>query len=244
MILELDCGNSFIKWRLLCKDSVARAGIVSGVQDVLAELAGAGIVDITHCRLVSVRSDVETQEIVDRLSQKLQIGVARAQSSRYLAGVTNAYEEYGRLGLDRWLAIVGAFSLCCGACMVIDVGTAVTVDLVAADGRHLGGYIAPGMALLRGQLLSHTRRIQYDPEEARLALSDTRPGSSTAEAVERGCLLMLRSYISSQQIQAHHLLDGPFRTYLTGGDALLVGDLSSVSTVPDLVFRGLALACP
>lgn len=244
MILELDCGNSFIKWRLIFKHSVVRVGVASRVEDVLSELLEARIVKVEHCRLVSVRSDVETQEIVDSLSQVLRTTVAQAKSSQHLAGVTNAYRDYQRLGLDRWLAIVGAYNLRGGACMVIDVGTAVTVDLVAANGRHLGGYIAPGMGLLRGQLLSHTRRIQYDAEEAHLALTNTGPGTSTAEAVERGCLLMLRSYIASQLAHAEAHLEKGFVTYLTGGDALLVVDLPSVSNVPDLVFRGLALACP
>lgn len=244
MILELDCGNSFIKWRLRLIEGVARAGVVTRVDEILTDLVEAGIAKITHCRLVSVRSDAETQKIVDRLSQVLSIRVARAKSSQRLAGVTNAYGDYQRLGLDRWLAIVGAFSLCGGACMVIDIGTAVTVDLVAADGQHLGGYIAPGMGLLRGQLLSHTSRIQYGVDEARLALTNTGPGTSTAEAVERGCLLMLRSYIASQIAQGELHLEKGFTTYLTGGDALLVADLPSVSNVPDLVFTGLALACP
>lgn len=243
MILELDCGNSFIKWRLLDQGGVVMAGVAGRGEDILAELLKKATTDVSLCRLVSVRSDQETQAIVDSVSQALAVSVVQAKPSKHLAGVTNAYDDYERLGLDRWLAIVGAYNLCGDACMVIDVGTAVTVDLVTANGRHLGGYIAPGMGLLRGQLLSHTRRIQYGVEEAQLALVSAGPGTSTAEGVERGCLLMLRSYIASQVAQAEHYLGGRFETYVTGGDALLIADIPTVSSVPDLVFRGLALAC-
>ena len=64
------------------------------------------------------------------------------------------------------------------------------------------------------------------------------------KAVERGCLLMLRSFVSSQIAHA----SGRFRTdvsvYATGGDAALIEDIDLVQRVPDLVFRGLAIACP
>ncbi len=245
MILELDCGNSFIKWRLLSAEKgVGPVGVAANVDDMVSEILNDDGVKVARCRMVSVRSIHETKLIADGVSRALGVRVAQAGSSECLAGVRNGYRDYDRLGLDRWLALVAAFNLCGHACLVVDVGTAVTVDLVASDGKHLGGYIAPGIALLRGQLLSHTRRIRYDSEEAGLALSDIAPGRSTAEAVERGCLLMLRGYVSNQLLQAHDYLKDDFATYVTGGDALLVADLPSVTYVSDLVFRGLALACP
>ena len=71
------------------------------------------------------------------------------------------------------------------------------------------------------------------------------PGRSTAEAVGRGSLLMLRGFIEAQLQLAPALLGGQFQVFLTGGDAALVGDLSvEVRLVPDLVFIGLAVACP
>ncbi|MCY1382850.1 Type III pantothenate kinase [compost metagenome] len=71
------------------------------------------------------------------------------------------------------------------------------------------------------------------------------PGRSTVEAVERGCLLMLRGFVQAQiELAAEHLGDD-FEVFLTGGDALLVRDVSPRARVlPDLVFTGLAIACP
>lgn len=246
MILELDCGNSFIKWRVIPDAGGAplMQGIASQTVDIVKVLLGQGLGEIGRCRLVSVRRDAETQVIMGVLSESLGVNVTKACPAERLAGVVNGYRDHQRLGLDRWLAIVAAYDMCAGACLVIDLGTAITVDLVASDGTHLGGYIAPGVSLLRGRLLSHTRRIQYDAGETALALSDFTPGKSTAEAVDRGCVIMVRSYVSSQIAVAESHLGRDFVTYITGGDASLVADIREVKCVADLVFRGLALACP
>lgn len=246
MILEMDCGNSYIKWRVL--SGIGGAGVAHGVSaqvgDVIRAILGSDVGPVTRGRLVSVRGDGETQAIIDAISTDLNIRLDKAHSEKAVAGVVNGYRDHQRLGLDRWLAIVAAYDMCRGACLVIDLGTAITVDYVAHDGTHLGGYIAPGVAILRAKLLDHTRRIRYDAAEAELALRNVAPGQSTAEAVERGCLIMARSYISTQIAAAADYMEDGFVTFVTGGDAALATDLPGVKYVPDLVFRGLAIACP
>lgn len=246
MILELDCGNSFIKWRVVTRGEGSRveaSGVAAAPSEVLSELS-AMRTQVTHCRLVSVRSESETRLLVERLCDSLDIKVVCAAPAPSLGEVTNGYADFRRLGLDRWLAVVAAYHLCHAPCVVIDMGTAVTIDLVAEGGRHLGGYITPGMALLTEQLRTHTKRIFYDAEGARLALSDTSPGRSTGEAVERGCLKMLCCYIESQIVDAAGYLGARPVIYVTGGDASLFAEEHQVRSVPDLVFQGLAIACP
>lgn len=246
MILELDCGNSFIKWRVITDAGCVPIiqGIASQAEDILQALFEQAVEVIGRCRLVSVRSDAETQVIMDVLSESLGVSVTKACSTERLAGVVSGYRDPQKLGLDRWLAVVAAYDMCGRACLVIDLGTAITVDLVTHDGTHLGGYIAPGISLLRGRLLAHTRRIQYDAREAMPTLNDFSPGRSTAEAVDRGCSIMARSYVFNQIALAESHLGRDFITYITGGDAPLVADAPEVECVADLVFRGLALACP
>ncbi|MDF3933212.1 pantothenate kinase [Pseudomonas citronellolis] len=247
MILELDCGNSLIKWRVI--RSAELTGVAGGVADsdaaLLDQLRAREDLAIRQCRMVSVRSEQETAVLVQALGEAFAVSVNVAQSAEVLAGVRNGYREYQRLGLDRWVALVAGYRLAGGACLVLDLGTAVTSDLVDASGQHLGGYICPGMPLMRSQLRTHTRRIRYDDAAAREALQGLSPGRETAEAVERGCLLMLRGFVREQYQLACELLGGDCAVFLTGGDAELVKDeLPQARILPDLVFTGLALACP
>ncbi|WP_440807082.1 pantothenate kinase [Pseudomonas syringae] len=247
MILELDCGNSFIKWRVITKScsTLVSGGVVdsdTALLECLGNLSGAAFSD---CRLVSVRSAEETAKLVCALADTFSISPVCAAPAPELAGVINGYDDFSRLGLDRWLAFVGAYHLVKGACLVIDLGTAITSDFVEASGKHLGGFICPGMPLMRNQLRTHTRRIRYDDAEAEKALVRLVPGRATAEAVERGCSLMLRGFAMTQIEIAREYWGDDFAIFVTGGDAVLVADvLPGARIVPDLVFVGLALACP
>lgn len=245
MILEMDCGNSFIKWRALEAGVAVGGGVVDSDAALLAAVLAIPGLNITHCRLVSVRSDDETSSLVASIITTFGVVAQCAQPARSVAGVSNGYEEFARLGLDRWLAVVGAFELAKNACLVLDFGTAVTADFVSADGQHLGGFICPGMPLMRDQLRTHTRRIRYDDLSAEQALLQRKPGRTTVEAVERGCLLMMRGFVLTQLELAREYWGEDFEVFLTGGDASLVRDMvPDARVVQDLVFVGLAVVCP
>ena len=245
MILEMDCGNSFIKWRALDGATVVSGGVVDSDAGLIAAITSIPALYITHCRLVSVRSDEETSSLVASIVANFGVAVECAGPAKSTAGVSNGYEEFARLGLDRWLALVGAFQSAKGACLVLDFGTAITADFVASDGQHLGGFICPGMPLMRDQLRTHTRRIRYDNVSAKQALLQRTPGRTTVEAVERGCLLMMRGFVSTQLELAEEYWGQEFEVFLTGGDASLVRDmLPDAHFVQDLVFSGLAVVCP
>lgn len=247
MILELDCGNTLIKWRVISRVGAERicSGLAESDEQMFAALEQQSGLNISHCRLVSVRSDAETQALIAKLSGAFSLQALCATPVQQLAGVNNGYDQFERLGLDRWLAVLGAYHLGQRACLVLDLGSAVTADFVAANGDHLGGFIGPGLPLMRSQLSAHTRRIRYDQRSAELALGGLDPGRSTAEAVERGCVLMLRGFAMAQLLQAQTRFPEGVEVFLTGGDADLVRDiLPGAQFVPDLVFVGLAIACP
>ena len=247
MILELDCGNSFIKWRVLNANAhlVVGEGVVDSDLALLEALKALNGLSLRFCRLVSVRTAEETGVLIALLKASFDISVVCAAPSREMSGVRNGYEEFERLGLDRWLALMGGYHLAAGACLVLDFGTAVTADFVAASGEHLGGFICPGMPLMRNQLRTHTRKIRYGDLAAERALESLVPGRTTVEAVERGCLLMLRGFVLTQLELARSYWGEDFTVFLTGGDASQVSEIvPEARVVPDLVFVGLAMACP
>jgi len=179
MILELDCGNSFIKWRVLESDQAKACaeGVVGSDLALIESLAALPGLSLARCRLVSVRASEETNKLVEALQGAFGVVVSCAVPAREMAGVRNGYQDFERLGLDRWLAMLGGFKLASGACLVLDFGTAATADFIAADGQHLGGFICPGMPLMRNQLRTHTRKIRYDDAAAERALERLSPGA-------------------------------------------------------------------
>ncbi|MCX4217614.1 MULTISPECIES: pantothenate kinase [Pseudomonas] len=247
MILELDCGNSFIKWRVLRVEAgtVIAEGVADSDEALVSSLRSLEKVSLDKCRLVSVRTEDETNLLIGVLKHEFGVSVVCAAPAREMSGVKNGYDDYERLGLDRWLAMLGGFYLAKGACLVLDFGTAVTADFISPEGEHLGGFICPGMPLMRNQLRTHTRKIRYGDLAAEQALTSQAPGRNTAEAVERGCALMLRGFVLTQLEMARAYWGGDYSLYITGGDAELVSDIApEARVVPDLVFVGLAMACP
>lgn len=242
MILELDWGNSLIKWRAIQADAVLARGTVESAVDVFVAVRSAGITPDV-CRMVSVRGEAETAQLREAVAAEWRIPVHVAQPQKVLAGVTNGYEDYSRLGLDRWLALVAAARLAKHGCLVLDLGTAVTADYVSRSGQHLGGFICPGIKMMCGELRSHTRRIEFAGDQPDAEFQ--RPGRNTGDAVRRGALLMLRAFVEGQLALADEWLGEGFEVFVTGGDAALVLDLlPRARLLGDLVFLGLAYACP
>ncbi|RWT64910.1 pantothenate kinase, partial [Klebsiella pneumoniae] len=101
MILELDCGNSFIKWRVIHAGdaTIVGGGIVDSDQALLAEVSALPSVRLSGSRMVSVRSEEETDALCLQLAQHFGVRVLVAHPAREMAGVRNGYDDYQRLGM-------------------------------------------------------------------------------------------------------------------------------------------------
>lgn len=241
MILELDCGNSFIKWRILDNNTTVIArGSEEDPQQLFNELTQYKH-HISFCRLVSVRSKQATSTLIDLLKSHYDITIKQAISASISHGVKNGYDDYQRLGADRWSAIVAAYDTCKTNVLIISFGTAITCDYINASGEHLGGFITPGLSLMRRQLLSNTGRIQYN-KHIENNPSDSL-GTCTEDAIDNGCYLMIQGFVKQQLILAKQHLGEDFNLFVSGGDAKYF-DIPNATYSPDLVFNGLALLCP
>lgn len=245
MILEIDYGNTRLKWRLLEAGSsgcIARGAVVD-IPELLLALQKAGCTKLAFCRACSVRAVVENVQLSMLIENSYGVAIEYAKSSKTAAGVVNGYVEPSKLGADRWLAIVAAYTKVRQACVVIDCGTAATVDYIRGDGQHMGGCIAPGFKMLSATLQDGA---QLSVEIATAVHNETLLlGDNTQAAVNAGVSSMFRGFISEQLKLGQVLLGSPFSVLCTGGDRALVCDVSS-DAVPeeDLVFMGLALVCP
>ncbi|MAR92772.1 MAG: hypothetical protein CML06_18110 [Pseudomonadales bacterium] len=190
--------------------------------------------------LASVLSEPEVRRWADDLRQWLAVPVLRCVVTREALGVRCAYADVGRLGIDRWLAVLAAWSRTGGACVVADLGTAATVDLVDQSGCHLGGYIISGLELAVRGLLAGTANIRPDREG--FADANPQPGTSTAQAIYHGALASVVALIHSCQEQLLKS-DPATKLIITGGDAALVAPHLRChhEQVQELVFEGMAL---
>lgn len=241
MILELDVGNSRLKWRSVDAHGKVLARGVQSSSDAFATLA-AKIGAPRRIRVACVRDAAFKQQLQARIKDCWGLEAELAKSALQAAGVITAYTQPENLGVDRWLTMLAAKARGQRACCIIDAGSALTVDLLRADGQHLGGYIVPGLQMQRASLLEGTA-IRL-PES--LGWEGTAPGASTGGAIHHGILSMTVTWlvaISEPAIKSGGTL------YLTGGDAqVFSAQLLARSVphelVPDLVLEGLSVALP
>lgn len=241
MILLIDQGNSRSKWRVADR----RGRFVSGgfwlevcptvnELDVMRREEGFSSIVIS-----SVASQDNRQRLSDAIAEFSSNKHCWLTATAECCGVRNAYREPARLGVDRWMALLGARAHGDGAWLVVDAGTAVTVDALAASGRHLGGYIVPGVAMQISALSLQTARVGIAEHSEGQGW-----GRSTAEAVSRGVVMSLAALIDRALVELRKMGEDTCRVIITGGDAgLLVPHLQDSPQVdPDLVFRGM-LVC-
>lgn len=151
-------------------------------------------------------------------------------------GLVNAYPVANRLGVDRWVAMIGARAEYGLPFCLVDCGTAVTVDLVDGQGRHRGGWIAAGLGLQREALLQRSAALQVDVRAP--AAPDLVWGDGTASGVVLGTVASIRGLAETALQQAEAALGFAPALILTGGDAAVV---AQGLTVPHRVAEGLVL---
>ena len=247
MILEIDVGNTRLKWRWLDADGevvVRGAEAYNGVEWSVLWSAIAVSAVPSDVRIVNVSSPEVSKRLYESCYLTWQLRPRFAKVESECAGVINGYDEPLRLGVDRWLVLLAAYALYpAKPCVVIDCGSAVTVDVLAKNGQHLGGYIVPGANLMRKSLFADTTAVKVSD----LALSCvTNPGTSTDQAVSHGVILMItglcREVVNNLCCKQGWLRD-EINLLITGGDGEVVRSAidMDIEYWEDLVFDGLSL---
>ncbi|OGT84838.1 MAG: hypothetical protein A3H91_08830 [Gammaproteobacteria bacterium RIFCSPLOWO2_02_FULL_61_13] len=242
MMLLFDLGNSRAKWATWSAGSYAQTGSVDPCGpgwELQLQQQLHGIAAPERVLVASVGSLQVLTAVHDMTSSRWDQEPIQLEPEAMRCGVRSAYAEPAQMGVDRWLAMLAAWNRFQSPVCVFDIGTAVTADVVAADGRHLGGLIAPGIALSQSMLQTKTAGIRHANPEAGVTL-----GQSTGACVANGCLLsvagMLRMALELMERQC-----GPGGVPVaTGGDAERVLPFlpDSCAHIPSLVFDGMLLA--
>lgn len=246
MRLLLDVGNSRVKWAIARGALPGRQrAIAIGARGAIpaASLIAALPERIDTVRMVSVAGAAATRRFASAVRLATGAPVQILRTTATAGGVHCGYREPWRLGADRWAAVIGAHHLHSPArsICVIDVGTALTVDFVARDGRHHGGAIIPGPALMIDSLLRDTQGIRRRATAQRAARRSLY-ARSTREAIEQGARYAAAAFIERALLEAKRRFAGRPELVMTGGGAADILPLvqGPCRLVPDLVLRGLA----
>jgi type III pantothenate kinase len=238
MILAIDAGNSRVKWGWHDGKSWTSVATVSLVEFaaasdhvnpfsvthadpqriIISNVAGDG----AHHLLVNWTSIFDAEPIW-----------LRAEAKR--CGVTNQYERPEQLGPDRWAALIAARAVHNGPCLVVNSGTATTVDMLTAEGVFRGGAILPGVELMRFVLHEHTGRLPIQEGGYRDAPRNTK------DAIETGCRHAQAGAVERMYRVFRELELNPLCIVAGGAGRVLVDQLSMPRRyIENLVLDGLA----
>ena len=254
MKLLFDIGNHRIKW-------TTSEWLCQGIGDQHYADSTMGFVDTHHSdladRLTTEFHSMQTPDSIwissvadPGVNEKVKqwcllhwnITPTFAVADRSFDDITNEYENPRTLGIDRWAAIIAARKLAAEAVLVIDMGTAVTIDYVSHNGIYKGGVIFPGICTMLRALNYSTGQIEsveYSQSKAMVNFEN----DNTRHAVENGVLLCVYSAIESAVEHFQTSKQGSYKIYLTGGDAdkILSRMKFKATYMPELVLIGLLI---
>ena len=192
--------------------------------------------------LTSVVAKNILSKIKKSLKKEICTKINEIKSSSKLLNVTNGYDSPGKLGSDRWVSIVGLFSLYKKPLYIIDCGTAISIDCVNDKGSHIGGFILCGTkgysrSFVDANNLKNIKlaNVQYNMK--------FKPAKNTEKAISGGYVLMVISAIEksynnfSKQIGKKPLL------IISGGYGEFISKKLSIRNkyIPNLAVRCLGL---
>jgi type III pantothenate kinase len=264
-VLLLDCGNSRLKWaRAQLPYERGQAFAASGSLELPTARSARSLRmlleqhDLATNLFVSNVAGPAVQRAIERAARPQALAVQFVATSAAAAGVRNGYAQPWRLGVDRWVALIGAHHEHPGTALcIVGAGSAMTIDLLSASGAHQGGCIVPGPRMMIESLLQNTAGIRQraqlpDPAALTRALAQALPRAARARSLfahdTRNALLSGAHFACAGIIElalgaAAERLGATVQLILTGGAAEPIGSLLRVPFrySDDLVLRGLAV---
>ena len=244
MLLLIDIGNTRIKWARLTDG-------VMGEQTAAVHANWTREDFVQHILSTGPRAERVFIGNVGgkRMGDLAQAAIAGAwqieprfvHSPAAQAGLRNAYPEPAKLGVDRWLAMLGGRAIEPRPLCVVSVGTAMTIDGLDASGQHLGGVIVPGPDLMVSSLLKNTSDIAQ--RAAGGQARDELFADNTLGAIQQGAVQALAALVERAQETLRKQLGETPVLLLTGGACRRIQAAIHAPSreIPDLVLRGLAV---
>ncbi len=249
--LYLDLGNYSLKWAL--DQSITEVNTITWEGGVRLEgkldVAWSVMQQPQSVWISNVANADKKSMVVEWIKRHWGATCYDIQAEQTFDGIINEYERPQSLGSDRWAALIGARSLYPEtSIVVIDAGTAITIDVLDNDNHFRGGVIMPGIRLMYHSLIGCTEKIgkridSHGGEYSHQILMDTQVklfAKDTATAVHNGILLAAIGGIERTLQLIAKQIEGSVTALLTGGDAhLVLKHVCNMQHHPDLVIRGI-----
>lgn len=242
--LAIDVGNTRLKWAQYASPQPGAALIAHGAVfletiDQLSETDWKSLAPPASM----LGCVVAGEGVKRRVEEQLELWDVEPRwvvSSREAVGVTNGYDHPNRLGVDRWVAMIGARHrvLAQGRprpVLVVMVGTAVTVDAVDAAGHFLGGLILPGFGLMLRALEMGTAGLKAPTGEA------VDFPTNTSDALMSGGADALAGAVERMYRKLRQRTGEEPALVMSGGAAVKLAPITELpfETVDTLIFDGL-----
>ncbi len=191
--LLIDIGNSKIKIALWDGGALSKRNSCTQ-NNFSSTISKYKTIDVKKIFFVSVVSSEANREICTRLHKTFSIKPTQLKATRSLMGVRNGYRKPSQLGDDRWCAVVGGHNIIKKPFMVVDCGSAISIDLVNFNAKHEGGYILSGFEGYGNSFL-HTHKLKNLKIKKINLRTRTSIAKETSDALVKGYLLMVTSAI-------------------------------------------------
>ncbi len=237
MILAIDAGNSRVKWGCYENGTWSTMGAVAHAQIDSMATALQGTV-VPQKIMISNVAGPQIQQAISAALEQFNTSPHWLKPTTICCGVTNGYEDPSRLGSDRWAALIGARREKSGPLLVVNAGTALTIDAMTAAGEFLGGLIVPGARLMMRSLTTGTAQAHATDGEF------SQFPTNTTDAIYSGALNAALGAISRmREALAAHTGSSPTCVISGGAAAAMIPHLLSSPTreVSHLVLLGLAI---
>jgi type III pantothenate kinase len=244
-ILAIDAGNTRVKWGLFdTNGTMLKNGACQNT-----EIAQVKLPDAARLVISNVAGENMKHQLLSIFPKQILSHWITAKASE--CGVNNNYDLPEKLGTDRWAALIAAWHIKQSSCVVVNAGTAVTIDALNEHGEFLGGMILPGIQLMQQSLGLATAQLpNISSEKSTQAVNNLYQdifSRNTKDAMHSGsinaacgAIMQMHSKLSAHSAHVPYIL-------MSGGNAELIranflGDVTNLTIIIDnLVLLGLYL---
>lgn len=235
-LLAVDSGNTRIKWGLHDGRDWLKQGAVAHSEAALLRQEWQGLSEPARIVVSNVAGE-PARAALSGLFSGWQAAPQWISASAFQCGVRNYYADPLQLGSDRWAALIAAWGQQQCGCLVVNAGTAMTVDALSDTGEFLGGIIVPGLDMMQQALAANTAALELG-EGAFRDYPD-----NTADAIVSGAMQALAGAVERMSTSLTAILGRTPDCIVSGGAAQLLQPRLNLNArvVDNLVLEGLVL---